>query len=63
MKRILNTLLISAASALAFSCMEKESFDLPMNESIVLDLSSGITKASDSSLEAFVSHLDVQDLH
>ena len=62
MKRILNTLIISAASVLAFSCMEKESFDLPMNESIILDLSSGITKASDNSsksIEAFVSHLDV----
>lgn len=62
MKRIINTLIISAASVLAFSCMEKESFDLPMNESIVLDLSSGITKASDNSsqsIEAFVSHLDV----
>ena len=31
----------------------------PMNESIVLDLSSGLTKAADTDVESFVNHLDV----
>ena len=44
MKGIINTLLISAASVLLFSCEMKESYEVPMNGEIVLDLSSGITK-------------------
>lgn len=61
MKGIINTLLISAASVLLFSCEMKESYEAPMNEEIVLDLSSGITKAvvEDTSVESFVNHLDV----
>ena len=59
MKRIINTLAILAASILAFSCQEREEFDVTMNESIILDLSSGHTKASDTSTESFVNHLDV----
>ena len=61
MKGIINTLLISAASVLLFSCEMKESYEVPMNGEIVLDLSSGITKAvvEDTSVESFVNHLDV----
>lgn len=58
MKRILNTFIISAIAVLSFSCQER-GVDMPMNESIVLDLSSGITKAEDTSTESFVNHLDV----
>lgn len=58
MKRILNTFIISAAVVLSFSCQERE-LDMPMNEKIVLDLSTGITKAEDTSAESFVNHLDV----
>ena len=59
MKRIINTILISALSALFFSCQTKEEMNVPMNESIVLNLSSGLTKADHSSTEAFVNHIDV----
>lgn len=59
MKRITNTLIIAAASLLAFSCQEHEVLDLQVNESIVLNLSSGLTKASDTDAEAYVNHLDV----
>lgn len=59
MKRITNIIAISAAAALSFSCMDKEVVSLPMNEAIVLDLSSGLTKAADDETESFVNHLDV----
>lgn len=62
MKRIINILLISAASMLQLSCGVEESLDLPMNEAIVLDLSSGDTKADikqDNETESFVYHVDV----
>lgn len=59
MKRILNTLLVSAVSVLAFSCQEMPDIDVASNESIVLDISSGLTKAADTDVESFVSHLDV----
>lgn len=61
MKGIINTLLISVASMLLFSCEMKESYEVPMNEEIVLNLSSGVTKAvvEDTSVESFVDHLDV----
>ena len=49
MKRIINTLIILAVSMLAFSCQETEKLEVTMNESIVLDLSSGLTKAEDTS--------------
>lgn len=32
---------------------------LPMNETIILDLSSGLTKADNAEIEVFVNHLDV----
>ena len=44
---------------LAFSCQETELLEVDMNESIVLDLSSGETRADDSPAESFVSHLDI----
>jgi hypothetical protein len=59
MKRIINTILISAVAALSFSCQVKEEISVPMNESIVLDLSSGLTKADHNSTESFVNHIDV----
>ena len=59
MKRILNTLLISAAALLSFSCQMKEEMNVTVNEAIILDLSSGLTKADHSSTESFVNHLDV----
>ena len=61
MKGILNTFLISAASLLLFSCEYKESFEVSVGGEIILDLSSGITKATveDTQTESFVNHLDV----
>ena len=63
MKRIINTLLISVASVLLFSCNTVMIPEIAMNEAIVIDLSSGVTKAGmtveDSPAESFVSHLDV----
>lgn len=59
MKRILNTLILSAFLMLAFSCQENELLQVDMNESIVLDLSSGQTKAVSEGAEALVNHLDV----
>lgn len=59
MKRILDTLIIAALSVLALSCQEELGGNVPMNESIVLDLSSGNTKAADNDTESFVNHLDV----
>lgn len=59
MKRIINTLIITAFSVLAFSCQERVEMEMPMNESIVLDLSRGLTKADDTSIESFVNHLDI----
>ena len=59
MKRILNTIIISALATLSFSCQVKDEMAVPMNETIVLDLSSGLTKADHTSTEAFVEHIDV----
>lgn len=59
MKRILNTLLISVAAVFILSCQMKEEMHVQTNESIVLDLSSSLTKADQSSSEDFVNHLDV----
>ena len=59
MKRIINTILISALAALSFSCQMKEEMTVPMNETIVLNLSSGLTKADHTSTESFVNHIDV----
>ena len=62
MKRIINTILISAVSVLLFSCAKEEAVLVPMNETIVLDISSSATKADfkeDNPTESFVSHIDV----
>jgi hypothetical protein len=62
MKRIINTLLISTLSVLFFSCAQQESLEVPMNEAIVLDISSSATKADfkeDNATESFVHHIDV----
>lgn len=65
MKRIINTLLTLAASVLPFSCSMEDSIDVPVNEAIVLNLSTGDTKAvsdlvkPDNSTESYVNHIDV----
>ena len=63
MNRIINTLLISAASVLLFSCGMEDALDRPvMNEEITIAISSGLTKAGykeDNQTEAFVDHIDV----
>lgn len=61
MKRIINTLLCTAALLLAASCLQEEMVvETPVNESIILDLSSGATKAdSQTSTESYVNNLDV----
>ena len=58
MKRI-KIYALSLLAALSFSCQMKEQMQLPVNENIFLSLSSSLTKADQSSTEAFVGHLDV----
>ena len=58
MKRI-RIYAISLIAAVSFSCQMKEQMQLPVNENIVLNLSSAVTKADHSSTEAFVNHIDV----
>ena len=62
MKRILNTLICMAMALLSFSCQEELDIEGPVNESIILDLSSGgLTKATveDTDRESFINHIDV----
>lgn len=60
MKRIANTLLCSAVLLFAASCLQEELIvETPVNESIILDLSSGVTKANQTSTESYVDQLDV----
>lgn len=60
MKQILNFILTVLVAVLFTSCHKEEAFDAPMNEGIVLDLSSSpATRASSTSIESFVNHLDV----
>lgn len=59
MKRILNTLICFAVLLTAFSCQQELIVDMPVNESIVLDLSSGLTKAADTDTESYIDHIDV----
>ncbi len=60
MKRIINTLLCTAALLLAASCLQEEMVvETPVNESIILDLSSGLTKAEQTATESYVNNLDV----
>ena len=59
MKKIINTLLCPAMVLLALSCQQGLMLEAPANESIILDLSSGITKAGQTSVESYVNHLDI----
>lgn len=59
MKRILNTLTCFAVLLTAFSCQQELIVDVSVNESIVLDLSSGLTKADDTDTESYIDHIDV----
>ena len=65
MKRITNTLVILSALTSLFSCNMEDVVDVPVNEAIVLDLSSGLTKAEtdltkpDTPTESYVHHIDV----
>ena len=58
MKRI-KIYAISFIAAISFSCQMKEEMQLPVNDNIVLNLSSTVTKAEQNSTEAFVNHIDV----
>ena len=58
MKRI-KIYALSIIAALSFSCQMKEEMQLPVNENIFLNLSSTLTKAEQTSTEAYVDHLDV----
>ena len=60
MKRMWNILLLSAVFLSAVSCLEKEMVEVPMNESIILQLDSPGTKAvADSDTESYINSLDV----
>ena len=62
MKRIFNTLMFMAMALLSFSCQEELDIEVPVNESIILDLSSGgLTKTTveDNDRESFINHVDV----
>ena len=62
MKRIFNTLMFMAMALLSFSCQEELDIEMPVNESIILDLSSGgLTKSivEDNDRESFINHIDV----
>ena len=59
-KRIIHILLLSAALLLAVSCAKEEMVLGPVNENIVLKLSSFCTKTvADTQTESYVHHLDV----
>lgn len=59
MKGIIKSLICLVALTAAFSCQERGGLDVPVNESIVLKLSSGLTKAADTDAESYVNHVDV----
>lgn len=60
MKRlIVHMFVMAVVSALLFSCHEQEVFEVSMNEDIVLDLSTGTTRAASTSTEAYVAHIDI----
>ena len=59
MKNTIHTLVIMAASLLLVACQAREDFDIPMNEDIVIGLSSVVTRASGSETESYVDHIDV----
>lgn len=59
MKGIIKSLICLAALLTAFSCQERGGLDMPVNESIILQLTSGLTKAADTDAESYVHHVDV----
>lgn len=59
MKGILKSLISIAVLLTAFSCQERGGLDVPVNESIILKLSSELTKAADTDAESYVHHVDV----
>lgn len=60
MKRIINTLVCSIVLLFAASCNQEVLIgEMPVNESIILDLSSGLTKAEATDTELYVDHIDV----
>lgn len=59
MKRKFNLILTLCFMLSLLSCQQEEMFDGPINEGIVLNLSNGLTRASATSVESFVSHLDI----
>lgn len=60
MRRMWNILLLSAVFLSAVSCLEKEMVEVPMNESIILQLDSPGTKAvADNDTESYINSLDV----
>ncbi len=59
MKRIFITLVIAVVSLQLFSCQQHEGFEAPMNEEILLDISSVNTRAEHTQTESYVSHLDI----
>ena len=59
-KRVWNIILLSAVLLSAVSCLEKEMVEMPVNESIILDLASAGTKAvADNETESYINSLDV----
>ena len=59
-KRVWNIILLSAVLLSAVSCLEKEMVEVPVNESIILDLASAGTKSvADNETESYINSLDV----
>lgn len=59
MKGIIKSLTCLAVLLTAFSCQERGGLDVPVNESIILQLSSDLAKAADTDAESYVHHVDV----
>lgn len=59
MKRIFNLILTLCVMVLFCSCHQEEVYEGPINEGIVLNLSTGLTRAEATSVESFVSHFDL----
>ena len=59
MKKSLSILMIAVAAMLMSACQEQSFFETFGNEDIVINLSGGVTRASDTSIESYVEHIDV----
>ena len=59
MRRIINIFFLAVTSFYLTSCYTNEEFVGPMNEDILLDISSADSRAESTSTEAFVNHLDI----